>query len=219
MINKRIVRLAMGGAIVAYLLSLVWGGAVLADPGNAVLTAMVSDTAPNVGDVVVVTFTLTAMDAAEEFQDWAVKLGYDSSVLDLDSCSQNPAVWDSGASFGTTCNDNPNDVYLGDTNMTGNSTTNVPLMLGTAQFTVINPGDSNFVIITTTLADTLFWHDGMQTNWTPGMVEVQQLTAVSGATVGGVTEPLGLLASSWVWLTAAVAAAAFATLALKRRAA
>lgn len=159
-------RLLASMAIAGGLFLLVGASIAFADPGNAILDVTISSSNPLPGDVIIVTFTLSSMDAAEEFVDWRIRLGYDSSILDLAGCWNNPHVWDSGDGAGGGCQDNPDDVYLGEGNFTGNSTTSTPIILGTASFTVTSMGTSDFLVIMTSESiDTSFTYPGLPPDW------------------------------------------------------
>jgi hypothetical protein len=169
--------LLISGTIAVLLLVGIIAGIAHAAPANAVLDVTVSDPNPQPGDVITVTFTLSAMDAAEEFAEWKVRLGYDASVLTLAGCTANAPVWDSGSGAGVYCVDNPNDVFVGEGNFAGNSTISTPIVLGTVAFTVTSTGASNFTAITTSpVLDTGFLYSGIS-YWQPGTTNVQQVAS------------------------------------------
>lgn len=147
MIKHKYLCIGWGLLLSALLLLVVAVGIVAADPANSVLQATVSNPTPLVGDRIVVSFTLTAYDSAEIFNDWRVRLNFNPAMLTLvpGSCTANPAVWASGSGASVGCVASAGSVRLGEGNFAGTSAP-APLFLGTVAFTVTSPGTSDFVI-------------------------------------------------------------------------
>lgn len=179
--------IAMGALLLVF-------GLVQADPAHASLSATISNRNPEVGEVLVVTFTLDQMDSEEAFYDWRVRLEFSSTVLTFvpDSCWLNPGVWLSDTFLITSCyvEMDPYSLYMGEGNLVGHSITDTPILLGSARFTVTEVAPFGFSIITETMGDTNFfrpdnspWQPGIVRLLGPNAVTLQNLIARSGAGV------------------------------------
>jgi hypothetical protein len=161
------------------LLTFLGVGGVMADPATAILTVAVGDPTPLIGDTLVVTFTLEAYDAAENFNDWRVRLAYDSGVLAYQSCAGDPGVWNGGFPAGVQCDTGTaGSVRVGEGNFTSYANP-APLVLGTVTFTVVGEGDAGLAVVTGDPAgDTGFsYYPSGFPLWEPGTVNNASVVA------------------------------------------
>jgi len=128
------------------------------------------------------------MDADDAFQDWNVKLEYNGDVLAIDENNYwlNEGVVPPGFDAQIAYYDYAapmKGVKVGDLAFSGDSGDNDPWVLATLNFTVTSMGESNFKVLTASLAnDTSFYDPAAPPStapyrWQPGTINVQQVTA------------------------------------------
>lgn len=186
---------------------------VAADPANAILDITVSNPAPEVGQQLVISFTLTQYDfPVEQFNDWRVRLQFDPAVLQALGCTSNPDVWNVGgfpAAPGCDIDNTNGSVFVGQGDFVQGSVPTPPaLLLGTVTFDVVGDGGSNFVT-PTGFGDTDFalFPAGFPT-WFPGTINIEQVNVPLAVTMSGISATgsesstsIGLVAAALLSLT------------------